>query len=310
MAKIPNLYLKWGVFRALFPDDRSDAVFAQNIFPDTATPETAFTKLKYGETGCQGRTAAKLAYEIHEFLRTHRRGRGITTDVSNPFSPPDLFLPVYQFTRRLIDLAGEVLPGQLAAANNFLIEALTAGGEENQNPNLVIEKIPMDRGWEPSGEDGDDGMRPLDNRTPVKFDPLNHLGSFAIKGVSGEPAAVYVFEIRNPHPLGKHLWEYDWHETVNWVPSPFQPQRKGDLLLITRGPVRIHPVCGRFHLNAVVAFDRKILAKLDPRGEDAKPARLDEIQTARFLTNVKRLAKADSSMRVFSNIYDVSGEAT
>jgi hypothetical protein len=310
MAKIPNLYLKWGVFRALFPDDRSDAVFAQNIFPDVATPETAFTKLKYGETGCQGRTAEKLAFEINEFLRRHRQDRGVAALFSSQFSPPDLSLPVYQFIRLLIDLAGEVSQGQLAAANSFLIKALTAGGEENQNPNLVIEKIQMDRGWKPYKKDDDDGMEPSDNKTPVKFDPSHHLGSFAIKGVTGEPAAVYVFEIRNPHPLGKHLWEFDWHETVNWVPSPFQPQRKGDLLLITRGPVRIHPVTGRFHLSAVVALDKKILAKLDPREEDAKPARLDEVQTARFLTNVKRLARSDSPVRVFSNIYDVMGDAT
>jgi hypothetical protein len=306
MTKIPNLYLKWGVFRKLFPDERPDADFAAAFFPNTANREQAFAKLKYGDTGCRDSTAKTLAYEINEFMRRYRQGRGILATASNPFSPPDLFLPVYVFTKRLIEIAGEVAPGQLAAAHAYLIEALTASGEQHQGCRLVIKRISIERAFA--------GMEPSGSGAPVLFDPARDLGAFSIEEVSDDPAALYVFEIRDPQPgLGKLLWELEWSQTVSWVPSPFQARRTGNVLKITQGPVRIDPAPGRFHLNAVLVLNEQAIEELDPR-DFARPAALDEFETARFVTNLKRLAKPStrwpqSPIRVFTNIYDVKVDA-
>ena len=66
------------------------------------------------------------------------------------------------------------------------------------------------------------------------------------------------------------------------------------------------PVAGRFLVTAVLVFDRKTVGELDPRGDEPEPAALDEIQTARFLTNLRRIAKRkDPPLAIATNEYSV-----
>jgi hypothetical protein len=50
-------------------------------------------------------------------------------------------------------------------------------------------------------------------------------------------------------------------------------------------------VPGRFLVTAVLVLDDTATGRLDPRGTKPPPGSLDELETTRFLTNVRRLAK-------------------
>ena len=68
----------------------------------------------------------------------------------------------------------------------------------------------------------------------------------------------------------------------------------------------IRDVPGRFLVTAILVFDQKAISELDPRGPEAPAGALDEPQTARFLTNVRRLAKRKvAPILIASNEYHV-----
>jgi hypothetical protein len=72
------------------------------------------------------------------------------------------------------------------------------------------------------------------------------------------------------------------------------------------GPQPVRPVPGRFLVTAVMVFDAAAIGRLDPRGSKPAPGALNELETTRFLTNVRRLAKRiPSPIAVATNEYRV-----
>jgi hypothetical protein len=97
---------------------------------------------------------------------------------------------------------------------------------------------------------------------------------------------------RDPAP--SHLWDFEWGDTVRWVPSPIRlvPVDNGFNLMPKPAPIKAVP--GRFLVTAVIVLEREVLKELDPRGLETAPGNLDEQQTARFLTVVRRLVKPNN----------------
>src|SRR6266446_1020678 len=132
------------------------------------------------------------------------------------------------------------------------------------------------------------------------------MGQLAIEGATSDPVAAYVLVARDPAPIGQRLWDLNWGDTVLWLPSPFTPVRSGDVLNLLPEPKKILPVPGRFLVTAVLVLAPEALAELDPRGPKAVPGDLNEPETARFLTNVRRLVVRKSPpIVVASNEYQV-----
>ena len=50
-------------------------------------------------------------------------------------------------------------------------------------------------------------------------------------------------------------------------------------------------VPGRFLVTSVLLWDPSTQSMLDPRGGAAKPGALDELETSRFLTNLRRIVR-------------------
>jgi hypothetical protein len=148
---------------------------------------------------------------------------------------------------------------------------------------------------QPSGGDG-----------PVVFEAGRHLGRLAIEGLARDPLAVYALFARDPAPAGLRLWELKWGETVLWLPSPFAAKRRDGVLPLMADAQPVKPVPGRFSVTAVMVLDKAGAANLDPRGETPPSAALDEAQTTRFLTNLRRIMKRKpEALAVASNEYVV-----
>jgi hypothetical protein len=81
-------------------------------------------------------------------------------------------------------------------------------------------------------------------------------------------------------------------------------RRDGVHILMEPQPVR--PVPGRFLVTAVLVLEGDAVGRLDPRGAKPPTSPLDELETARFLTNLRRLAKRmPASVAVATNEYRV-----
>jgi hypothetical protein len=163
-------------------------------------------------------------------------------------------------------------------------------------PRLMIERYTSDRQFAPFAPAGGEG--------PVVFEAGRHLGGLAIEGLAQDPIAAYVLLTRDPAPQ-QHLWEMKFGETVLWLPSPFSPVRRdGGYTLM--GPQPVSPVPGRFIVTAVLVLESAAMGRLDPRGSKPPRGVLNELETTRFLTNVRRLAKrTPTPIAVASNEYRV-----
>ena len=53
----------------------------------------------------------------------------------------------------------------------------------------------------------------------------------------------------------------------------------------------LQPIPGRFIATTVLLWEEGVRAQLDPRGKDARPDALDEAETSRFLTNLRRVVR-------------------
>ena len=99
MPSIPNLYLKWRAFKELVGDGRPDAQIAEIIFgPRDAAVK--FHRLLHGDLQCEPDIAAQLVKEVINPCVQSRNKRRPLPDGS--LSSSELFLPLYQFTRRVI----------------------------------------------------------------------------------------------------------------------------------------------------------------------------------------------------------------
>lgn len=300
MTTIPNLYLKWRAFRTLIGDSRSDADIARLVFDEDEGP-IKFSKLLYGDYGCRTEIASELADVINRCISAHRKSIGLDADADRAILSSDFTRPVYDFVRLLIEASGGVDSGRLEEAHNHLItELLPSAGAATDGPRLTIERYDKQRAFA--------AMKPPEG--PLEFEPDRHLGQFSVEGVDRQPEATYAYVVRDAAPVGHHLWEHNWQDTVLWLPSPFRPCRQGSALHIMPEPQSVLPMPGRFHAIVVLAFDAKTAAALDPRGPSATPAQFDEVLTARFVTNVRRLLRRKSStLQVLSGEYHVVSRA-
>ena len=149
-------------------------------------------------------------------------------------------------------------------------------------------------------------MEPSGGRGPTTFVPEKHRGQFVVSGIKNEPEAVYALVARDSSSIGTHLWDLEWGETVLWLPSPFKPTWEGEAMTLLPAPGPIQPIPGVFTATVVIVFDKGAIGDLDPRGKNPQPASLDELQTARFLTNMRQLSKRKTSpITVLSSTYEV-----
>jgi hypothetical protein len=301
MSALPNLYLKWGVFKALFVLAQSDAKIAKTIFGNVDGAAILFSRLLYGDASCPPDVAAELVKLMNSRIDLHLRERGLPQSGSNRIMAGDLLLPVYEFTRRLVAAAEQIDADQLDVAHRELLKLMAPAVKPQEMPRLAVKRFAVDRmigsDWLPSKSREDDR---------IVFEPGHHAGQIVVEGLAQDPVATYAFLMRDPHSLGRHLWELNWSETVLWLPSPLKAVRAGETLNLMPMPQPVQPVPGRFLVTAVLVLDQKAVGDLDPRGSEAHPGALDEQQTARFLTNMRRLSKSKSSpIRIMTGEYDV-----
>jgi hypothetical protein len=280
-APLPNLYLKWRVFREMIGHAQSDKQIAEKIYgPDGAIK---FTRLLYGDAGVSPAIASELIGVVNQRLEVYRKAQQLPAQGKTVLSALDLGLPVYEFARQLLAAAdAKVSSDALERTHRTLLEEI-APRSTAAMPLLKIERYSLEKAFEsvlPSGGDG-----------PIKFRAGRDTGRLVVEGSSREPAAAYVLFVRDTAPLGRHLWELAWGETVGWLSSPFKPTRhqKAYVLMDTQ-PVRAD--AGRFLVTAVLLYDPDLIVELDPRGTKAIPGALDEMETARFLTRLRRLEKS------------------
>jgi hypothetical protein len=289
--KLPNLYLKWRVFREMIGDERKDAEIAATIFgPEGASIK--FTRILYGDQGISTAIAAQLADTINRCVRVYRQERSLPAECNIVLTPNDLGLPLYEFARRLVDAAdGKIAPHVLERVHKgILAEMATAPAQTG--PRLKIERFGPDRMFpvtEPSGGSG-----------PVKFEAGRDQGSFLLEELPRRPSNAYLMIVRDPAP--QHLWNLSWGETVLWIKSPFKP-KYGQRSSVLMDPQPVLPVPGRFIVTAVALFDPELVGELDPRGAEPEPAALNELETARFLTNLRRLEKKTENLVITTAEY-------
>jgi hypothetical protein len=287
LAALPNLYLKWRVFRSLIGSARSDAQIAKTVFAKEDGAAILFSKLLYGDYGCQPEIAVELVKSMNACIEVHRRDRKMSIEGMSRLIAGDLYLPLHEFTRRLIAASETLEPEKLEGAHRELLAELAPVSGPEVTPRLAIRRFSTDRTFE--------AMLPSGGIGPVVFEPGRHAGQLAVEGLRHDPIAAYTLVIRDPALVGQWLWEQSWGETVAWLPSPFIPARSGDAINLMPVPQTVKRIPGRFLVTAVLVLDRQTMGELDPRGPAAPSASLDEPQTARFLTNVRRLGKRKNS---------------
>ena len=298
VTNIPNLYLKWSVFRSLILIAGPDARIAREIFGDTSDAPIQFAKMLRGDYGLQPDIASALARVINARIDLHRSERKLS-GLGPRVSADDLYGGVYDFAKRLIKAAEIVEPDRLSAADRKLLDELAPKGPATGMPRLVVKRSEPERwirGMVPSGGSG-----------PVEFEAGRHEGQLTIEGLTADPVVAYALAVRDPAP--NHLWDFAWGDTVRWVPSPIRLVSVDNGFNLMPKPAPILPVPGRFLVMAVVVLEREVLKKLDPRGFEAMPGCLDEQQTARFLTVVRRLVERNGrptpSIMLVTNEYRV-----
>jgi hypothetical protein len=275
-SAIPNLYLKWRAFREIVGHPMVDAEIGEEIFGSGGP--IRFSKLLHGDTGCSPEIAAAFADILNNRIEGYRAARALGPSPDN-LSGNDLSLPLLGFTRRVIQAAQIVQPEALDRAHTALLNEISARpAARDDGPKLMIERIARTRSF--------DEFKPSGGPGPVIFDAGQDKGEMAIIDVSQPPAAIYTFLAYDPAP--KRIWDLEWGETVEWLPSPIKSvPTKGRLLLVPAS--KLKPKAGRFIVTAVLSWREDAVSELDPRGEPVTPRVLDERETSRFIVNVRRL---------------------
>jgi len=283
MATIPNLYLKWRAVRELIGVPQSDAQIGALIFGEGREGGPKFSKLLYGDYGCPPEIGAELIKIVNGRIQNFKKGRGLEASSSQSLSSSDLEQPLYLFIRKLI-AAGDVVDEQaLHRMQEALLDALTPRFGADAAAHLVIERYEMNRAFA--------GMVPSGGAGPVTFQVGRHKGRLAVHGSDREPAMAYTFLARDARAGGHRSWDLNWNETVLWIPSPTCPRLVDGALLLMPDAAEVLPIPGRFIATTVLLWDPGLQEALDPRGANAIPAALDESETSRFLTNLRKLAK-------------------
>lgn len=300
MATTPGLYLKWRAFRELVGMPLPESEIAFRLFGEGNWESSApkFSKLLYGDYGFSLDTATELAAIVNKRLEVSLGARGLS-GLTEPLVPSDFTLPLYEFIRRIQSAARIEDDETLDRAHDALLGELAPGGNPQGPVRLVIEKFAGNRsfdGFLPSGGDG-----------PIVFEAGRHKGRIAVRGIDREPAMAYTLLARDTRPVGFRCWQMNWRDTILWLPSPSLPRLVEGQLLLMPEAAPVQPAPGRFLATTVLLWDADGRKLLDPRGTAAVPGALDEDETARFLTNLRRLQRRDSgAVTVLSAEYIVT----
>jgi hypothetical protein len=282
---IPNLYLKWIAVKELL-NPRSNAEIATGLWGPDDGP-SKFSKMLRGDYGCEPDVASELAEIVNKRLIAVRAVKGRSEPPRGSFRGSDFELPVLEFTRRIVEAAEVIDADTLARAHKALMSELTVEAGQKGGPQLAIEKFSISRFFE--------GVETAAEGPPV-FEIGRDKGLFAVDGLADSllrrPMKAYAVFARDPTPAGGWLWETQFGQTVRWLPSPFAPIVEKDRVLLMNEPKPVQPVVGHFHVTVVLVFDDAAIGRLDPRGSAPPSQGLDEEETARFLTNLSRVAKS------------------
>ncbi len=278
-SAIPNLHLKWRAFREIIGHSKTDSEIGEGIFGSEGGP-IRFSKLLHGDAGCPPEIAAAFVGQLNKRIEGYCQARAI------PQSPDrltgnDLNLPLFAFTRRVIQAAQTVQPEALDRAHSALLDEICARPfAQDAGPQLVVERVAKTRSFQP--------FKPSGGAGPIIFDAGTDKGELAVIDVSKPPAAVYTFLAYDPSP--RRMWELEWGETVEWLPSPTKPvPSKGRLLLMPASTLK--PKSGRYIVTAALCWREDAAIELDPKGEPTSPRVLDERETSRFVVNLRRLVE-------------------
>jgi len=291
MPSIPTLYLKWRVFRELVGDARPDAQIAEIVFgPRDAAVK--FHRLLHGDVQCEPDLATQLVKDvINPCIQACNKLRPMRGSV-RALSAADLFLPVYEFTRRVIGAIERPNAEALERAHRVLLAELVPR-IPGRAPRLTVERFAPPKRF--SSSRSFLSTRPSGGEGPAEFRAGHDRGRLIVEDMPSLPSSAYVHFVRDPTPIGHHLWDFNWGDTVLWQPSPFAPTHTGSVLALMREPEPFQPINGRFFVTAVLVLDQAAQRDLDPRGANPPSATLDEHETARYLTNLRRVAKRKPS---------------
>lgn len=281
--RIPNLYLKWHVFRGLADLVDTDKDVGLHLFRSESGAES-FAKLLRGDITCPTDIADALSNYMNRRIATLAARAG-STAVVPALSASDLALPTLTFAARLVEAIPDLPPARLDRAHDALIRDMTLStpAPAGTAPRLVVERTALNRSF-------GSAVLPSGGAGPLVFTVGRHKGQLAAIGVQGEPLAAYVMFTRDPAPTGRRLWDLAWGETVLWLPSPFRPKRIGERLALMERAEPVNATPGRFHVTAALLWREEAQAALDPRAT-AAPGALDEAETALFLTRLRRMAE-------------------
>jgi hypothetical protein len=278
-SAIPNLHLKWRAFREIIGHSKTDAEIGEDIFGSEGGA-IRFSKLLHGDAGCPPEIAAAFTDQLNKRIEGYCQARAIPQS-ADKLTGSDLKLPLFAFTRRVIEAAQTVQPEALDRAHSALFNEICARPiAQDAGPQLVVERVMKTRSFQP--------FKPSGGAGPVIFDAGKDKGELAVIDVSKPPAAVYTFLAFDPSP--KRMWDLEWGETVEWLPSPTKPVPSGGRLLLMPAST-LKPKSGRYIVTAALSWREDATIELDPKGEPASPRVLDERETSRFIVNLRRLVE-------------------
>lgn len=287
-AAFPNLYLKWLAVRELLKPPQSNAEIATRLWGPDDGP-SKFSKMLRGDYGCEPDVAAELAEIVNKRVSAVRALQGRTAAAADSLRGGDFELPLFDFTRRIVEAAEVLDPDTLDRTHKALMRELAPQAAGQAGPRLAIEQFAEKRFF--------DGMESAEG--PPVFEIGRHKGLFAVEGLPADvlqrPIQAYALFVRDPAPAGGRLWDEPFGRMVRWLPSPFAPFVDRNRALLMREPKPVQPVVGRFHATVVLVLDAAALGRLDPRGSAPPTQGLDEEETARFLTNLNRVAKSHAN---------------
>src|SRR5262245_9500520 len=289
-AAVPNLFLKWLAFRKLLDPPQSNAEIATRIWgPDDGPPK--FSKLLRGDYGCEPDVVGFLAEVVNKRLAIVRGAKGRGGPPAYTFRGSDFELPLFDFARRLIEVAEVIDQDTLDRAHSALFEEFSpTPSRGSHGPQLAIEQFATTKFFEGT-EAASDG--------PPIFEIGRHKGLFAIEGVAPEMLerrmCTYAMFARDPTPAGSRIWDVPFKDAIRWIPSPFTPTVRDGRVILMPEARPVQPVVGRFHITVVLVFDASVVGRLDPAGTEPPSRALEEIETARFLTNLGRVTRSNAN---------------
>lgn len=285
---LPNLFLKWLAVRELLKPPQSNAEIAIRIWGPNDGP-SKFSKLLRGDYGCEADVAALLAEVVNKRLSAVRGAKGQSDPPVHSFRGTDFELPLFKFTQRLVEAVGVLDDETLDRAHAAIMAQFSPPAAwQSGGPQLAIEQYAATKFF--------DGIEAAPEEPPV-FEIGRHKGQLAVDGIAADllkrPVMTYAMFARDPAPTGARFWELPFGDVLRWIPSPFVPPVKDGRLMLMPQARPVQPLAGHFRATVVLVFDERAVARLDPLGAAPPARRLDEQASARFLTNLNRVAKAN-----------------